>query len=606
MQIALGLAASLPIAIVAALLAIFAYEAWQFFREVSLWDFLTDTQWTPNFKTQNVGIAVIAGATLLISTIACLVALPLGLLAAIYLNEYAPRQVRRTLKPTLEALSGVPTIVYGYFALLFVTPFLDRFIDIAPFNALSAGLVTGILIVPIISSISEDALDNVPAPLRQGAYALGFTQRETIVRVVLPVAFPGIVAAFTLAASRAFGETMIASIAAGQSPQLTLNPLVPIESMTAFIVQVSLGDVPTGSFIFHTVFTVGGVLFLITLGLNVFGQWMVRRHARTMAGLDIPVLDSPTDGTDPLERQPTIAISSAADSQSFNLAFGWRKGVDRVFEGVALLGGLLGIVVFVLLLFSILGNGLPQLDWHFLTDFASRKPERSGIFAALVGSAWLLALTALFAFPVGIGAAIFLEEYVPTSFFSRLLEIKLANLAAVPSILYGLLGLALFGRVLSPVTGGRSVLSAGLVLAVIVLPLIIVSTRTSLRSVPDSQRQGGYAVGMTRLQVIRHIVLPKAFPGIVTGMLLSLSRAIGETAPLIAVGAVAFVSFVPSFSVQGLQSNFTSLPTQIFYWVSRPQAEFQAIAAAAIIVLGAIVLFTNIIAVLLRDAYKRR
>jgi len=605
MLIVLGLAASVPVAIVIALLVVFAHQAWQFFAEVSLWDFLTDTQWTPNFKSQNVGIAVIAVATLLIATIACLVALPVGLLAAIYLREYAPRQVRRVLKPTLEALAGVPTIVYGYFALRFVTPFLDRFVSLAPFNALSAGLVTGVLIVPVISSISEDALDNVPEQLRQGAYALGFTQRETILRVVLPVAFPGIIAAFTLAASRAFGETTISAIAAGQSPNLTLNPFVPIESMTAFIFQVSLGDVPTDSFIFHAIFTVGAVLFLITLSLNIFGHWMVRRHSRTMAGLDIPMLDSPNAREEGTKRQSAIAIVPLADPSSFNLAFRWRKSVDRLFEGLALLGSLLGIVVFGLLLFSILSNGLSQLDWQFLTNFASRKPEESGIFAALMGSAWLLVITAVFAFPIGIGAAIFLEEYVPTSFFSRLLEIKLTNLAAVPSILYGLLGLALFARGLQPITGGRSILSAGLVLAAIVLPLTIVSTRTSLRAVPSSQRQAGYAVGMTRLQVIRHIVLPKAFAGIATGLLLSLSRAIGATAPLIAVGAVAFVSFVPSFSIEGLQSDFTTLPTQIYYWVARPQEEFRAIAAAAIIVLGAIVLLINIIAVGLRDAYKK-
>ncbi len=254
------------------------FETVAFFQEVSLWKFLTDTAWTPLFANPQFGIFVLISATFLTSVIALMVALPLGLLAAIYLSEYASSGIRGWLKPALEILAGVPTVVFGYFALMVVSPFLKRFIpDLQGFNALSAGIVLGIAIIPMIASLSEDAIYAVPNSLRQGAYALGATKRETIIGVVIPAALSGIVASFVLAVSRAVGETMIVSIAAGQNPTLGLNPLVPVMTMTAYIVQVSMGDTPAGSLAYKTIFSVGMTLFLLTLALNIFSFWFVRR-----------------------------------------------------------------------------------------------------------------------------------------------------------------------------------------------------------------------------------------------------------------------------------------------------------------------------------------
>ncbi|MFN6517783.1 MAG: phosphate ABC transporter permease subunit PstC [Nostoc sp. CreGUA01] len=254
------------------------FETVEFFQEVPLWRFLTDTQWTPLFANKQFGVMVLISATLLTSVIAIAVALPLGLLAAICLSEYAPAKLRKWLKPALEILAGVPTVVFGYFALLTVTPFLQTFIPgMQGFNALSAGLVLGVSIVPLVASLSEDALYSVPRSLREGSYALGSTKRETITSVVLPAALSGIVASFILAISRAIGETMILTIAAGQNPQLGFNPLVPIQTMTAYIVQVSKGDTPAGSLAYKTIFSVGMTLFLMTLALNIFSYWFVRR-----------------------------------------------------------------------------------------------------------------------------------------------------------------------------------------------------------------------------------------------------------------------------------------------------------------------------------------
>ena len=271
-------AALISILTTAGIVGVLAFETYEFFTVVPLWDFLTDTQWTPLFSDKHFGIIVLLSATFLTSLGAMLVALPLGLLAAIYLAEYAPPRARRAIKPILEILAGIPTVVYGYFALLFITPILQTLIPgTAVFNGLSASIVMGIMILPLVSSMSEDAMAAVPRALREGGYALGATKFEVATKIVVPAAFSGIVAAFIIAVSRAIGETMIVAVAAGLSPNLTLNPLVPIETMTAYIVQVSLGDTPYGSLEYRTIFAVGSTLFVITLVLNVFSQWVLKK-----------------------------------------------------------------------------------------------------------------------------------------------------------------------------------------------------------------------------------------------------------------------------------------------------------------------------------------
>lgn len=253
-------------------------QAWGFFMEVPVWDFLRGTQWTPILKPRSYGVLPLVSGTLLVTTLAAIVAVPIGLATAIYLSEYAPDNLRRILKPVLEVLAGIPTIVYGYFALTFVTPLIQNVIpDMIVFNALSAGLVMGLMIIPMVSSLSEDAMLAVPRSLRQAAYALGATRLEVSLRVVVPAALSGIVAAVILGISRAIGETMLVTIAAGATPNMTWNPLESIQTMTAYIVQLSLGETPHGSLEYNTIFAVGLLLFAITLTMNVFGHWIVRR-----------------------------------------------------------------------------------------------------------------------------------------------------------------------------------------------------------------------------------------------------------------------------------------------------------------------------------------
>ncbi|NJN86279.1 MAG: phosphate ABC transporter permease PstA [Leptolyngbyaceae cyanobacterium SL_7_1] len=289
----------------------------------------------------------------------------------------------------------------------------------------------------------------------------------------------------------------------------------------------------------------------------------------------------------------------------FESSLPMRHRLDAAFASVVWMAVLIALVVLMSLLVDVAVDGLPRLSWDFLTSFPSRNPERAGILSALVGSVWLLGIVACIGLPVGIGAGIFLEEFARRSFLVNLIEINISNLAGIPSIIYGLLGLELFVRVLEPITGGRSVLAGGLTLSLLIMPIVIVATREALRAVPSSIREGGYALGGGRWQIVRRLVLPQAFSGILTGSILAMSRAIGETASLITIGALTFIAFLPALSPEGLRTPFTSLPIQTFNWVSRPQAGFHTNAAATIIVLMIVLLSMNATAIYLRDKFRQ-
>jgi len=278
MRVILFLCAALSVLVTTAIVYVLITESWPFFRQVPLIEFLTDTQWTPVFSEARYGILPLLTATLWASGIAMVVATPLGTVLAIYLSEFARPSVRETVKPILELLAAVPTVVFGYFALLFLTPLARQFIPgLSGFNLLIPGIVLGIMILPYIVSISEDAMRAVPSSLREGAFALGMTRWQTSLTVVVPAAFSGITAAYLLGLSRAVGETMVVAIAAGQNPNLTFDPREGAATITSYIVQMSLGDVPHGSLVYTTIFAAGLVLFLMTLSFNIIGFFLRRR-----------------------------------------------------------------------------------------------------------------------------------------------------------------------------------------------------------------------------------------------------------------------------------------------------------------------------------------
>jgi phosphate transport system permease protein len=295
-------------------------------------------------------------------------------------------------------------------------------------------------------------------------------------------------------------------------------------------------------------------------------------------------------------RHPDPTLTDAAE---YAPRVGRRRRTGAIFAGLCLAATVFGLFMLVVLLADLIGDGVGRLSWDFVRSFPSRFADRAGVLPALVGSAWILLLTAAIAFPLGVGTAIWLEEYAPNNRLRRIVQLNISNLAAVPSIVYGILGLAVFVRFFG---FGRSLLAGATTLALLILPVIIIAAQEAIRAVPASIRFGAYALGATRWQVTRRQVLPQAFPGILTGTILALSRAIGETAPLIVVGAVGYVAFLP----EGPLDQFTVLPIQIFDWIGRPQPQFHELAASAIVVLLAVLLSMNALAIVLRNRFHRK
>ena len=291
-------------------------------------------------------------------------------------------------------------------------------------------------------------------------------------------------------------------------------------------------------------------------------------------------------------------MTAASGSVDFDSRPRWRRFAGEVFLWACFTATSLAVILLAILLIDILRQGAGRLSVDFLTHFPSRFPERAGIKSALFGTMWVVGFTGLFSFPLGVGTAIYLEEYAPRNWLTRVIEINIGNLAGVPSIVYGVLGLAVFVRAMAL---GRSVLAGAATLALLILPIVIISAQEAIRAVPPSIREAGFGVGATKWQTLQHLVLPIAFPGILTGMILALSRAIGETAPLIMIGALTFIAFTPNTPLD----EFTVLPIQIFNWAARPQAGFHELAAAGIIVLLVALLSMNALAIVLRNRLRK-
>ena len=289
----------------------------------------------------------------------------------------------------------------------------------------------------------------------------------------------------------------------------------------------------------------------------------------------------------------------ALRADQWNPRMGRRRRYGAIFRYATIVSTALGLLVLVVLITDVVRRGAGEIDLHFLTSFPSRFPVKAGLRTALLGTFWMIAMTALISFPIGVGSAIYLEEYAPESRLKRFIQINIANLAGVPSVVYGLLGLGLFVRNLAL---GRSILAGSLTMSLLILPIIIVASREALRAVPVSLREGALALGASRWQMVRRTVLPAALPGVLTGTILALARAIGETAPLITIGALTYIAFDPN----GPMDLFTVLPIQIFNWVSLPQREFASLAAGGIVVLLVVLLLANLAAVVLRNRFERR
>ena len=540
--------------------------------------------------------------TLNTSLWALVFAIPIGLLSAIYLSEYARPRVRRIVKPVLEVLAGIPTVALGLFALTFISPevqdIFPSFIKTPPFAAGVAGLAIGLLIVPIIASISDDAMKAVPGGLREGAYALGATKLKVSTKVVFPAAISGIVASIVLALSRAVGETMIVLLAAGGTPNGTLDPGQSVLTMTAFIGVTATGRYPDRN-------------------------CQIRHDLRCRS----PAL--PVDPRDERRGDPArpplpggLRVSPRFPAVRLRAHPAWRARVPRRVlrrrcrspapRGQGGMGNLFFAVLLLAVGIALLGlaavilqsaiKGSPSFGIHLITDGPSTIfPEKAGFRPAIIGTLYLIGGVILLVVPLGVGAAVYLEEYADrTRWWNRLIELNIQNLAAVPSIIYGILGLAFIVR--GPLSLGFVIAAGSLTLALLVLPTVIIAGREAIRAVPPSIREGSLALGATQWQTIRRQVLPASIPGIATGVILALSRAIGEAAPLLLVGAATFVTFDP----QAFSGGYSAMPVQIFNYAQRPQEEFHVVAAAGVILMLIVLLAMNSFAIWLRNRYEQQ
>ena len=578
------------------------------FDEGSLKEFFLGDQWIATENDPKLGIIPLLKGTLLITVGAVAIGAPLGIGAALYLSEFARPRTRAAIKPVIEVLAGIPSIVFGFFAYLVIRKIFHEHFGADYFNAWGAIIPIAIMILPIIVSISDDAMKAVPRHLRDASSAMGATKWETSVRIVLPAASSGVIASVLLGVARAIGETMVVVLASGGIANNSLNPFEGIMPMTVAIAKSATGDVPPGPAA-EAAFAIGLVLFMITYCVNfVAGRVVIRIKAGET-------------GHRAKKTRLSKIFAKAIEYLRESLAHVSKHRVDRTGPngkltseqflkiryvkgrfGTVLTGACLAIAGAFLayLLYYIFSTGTSAINYQFLTGFPSFfRPSTAGIYPSLMGTIYLMLLTMLFAVPTGVGAAVYLTEIAPNRRSTRFLRSIIQNLAGVPSIVFGLVGYALFVSYF----GLRPNLLAGsMTLAFMSLPIIVVATEEALKAVPQSFREAALGMGATRWQVVRHHVIPNAIPGILTGSILALSRAIGETAPLLFLGA-AFSKTAPS----GVLDPFTALPLTIFYWTTQPEGKgFQELAGATIIVLLLILLSMNAIAIFIRQRASAR
>jgi len=599
---ALFAAASLSVIASALIIYTLASGTIRFFEyeEATFFEFITGTDWVPNGRNPSFGIWPLLSGTALIAVGSLMISIPLGVAAALHLGEFASPRSRRFLKPIVEVLSGIPSVVHGFFALLVISPFMQRTLDATYFNAASAIIVVAAMILPIIVSISDDAIRAVPREIKEAALGLGATRWEMATKVVLPSARSGIVAAVLLALARAVGETMAVTMAAGSVAALHFDPRLEVQTLTAYIAQVATGDIPPGPAT-DAGFAVGSALFVLTYSVNILAVGATRKRLGADRGKMASLLFQ-------IKVKLSMILERISGDIEYNLTQSnpfiptkydlFRRRKEKVSRFIVASSLFVGLAFLLILLQTILETGLAGIDLQFLTNFPSYRADQAGIGPTIWGSLWLITLTMLFALPAGVGAAVYLTELAPEGILNQFLRRTLQNLAAVPSIIFGLVGLYVFSRMFG---FGLSLLTGSLTLAMMVLPMIVVTTEEALLAVPKSFRDAALGVGATRWQAVRHHVLPNAVPGIATGAILSVARALGETAPILFVASL-FSKTAPT----GIMDGFLALPIQIFFWTRHPKEAFHDLAASTILVLLMLLLILNFIAIFIRNRAEAR
>ncbi len=577
--------------------------------EIGIPAFIFNEIWTPTSEIPQYGIYSLIIGTILVTIGAIAIAVPLGIGSAIFIAEVAPPKFREAIKPAIELLAGIPSVVYGFFGLVVLTNWLRISLDLSSGATWLAGsIILGIMALPTIVSVSEDAISSVPKDYRSASLALGATRWQTITGVLIPSALSGITAAIILGLGRAIGETMAVLMVTGNAaviPDPLYNILSPIRTLTATL-GIEMGEVAIGSTHYHALFGMALVLLLITLIVNLSATFILARIREGQTGSSrAPLLSH--DHRSKIKSTLLLVILVGLCLFSYQVAgipgiailaailalwyggsrFLSQQSKERIAFGVVTFATTLVLFALVAIIFDIVSNGLPAITWEFLTEGPRNLGREGGIFPAIVGTIYLVIGAIAIALPIGVGAAIYLNEYTLEGRLTRIIRAGNDLLNGTPSIVFGLFG---FAFLVIFVGLGVSLLAGQITLALMILPTIIRTSEEALKSVPDSLRHGSLALGATRWHTISRVVLPAAAPGILTGMILSIGRAAGETAPLLFTAVVFSKRYLPTSVFEPVMA----LPYHLFILATNvPGAETQKYGTALVL----LVLVTGIYAV---------
>jgi phosphate transport system permease protein len=591
------------------------------FVQIGLQDFLFGQQWNPTGIPPAYGIYPLIVGTLLVMAGAMVIAVPLGIASAIYISELAGDRLRTTIKPAVELLAGIPSVVYGFFGLVVLTNWIRISFDVPSGECWLAGsILLGIMALPTIVSVSEDAIKAVPREYREGSLAAGATRWQTISRVIVPSALSGISAAVILGIGRAIGETMAVLMVTGNAaviPDPIWNVLSPIRTLTGTL-GIETGEVPIGSLHYNALFGIAVVLLVITLVINLSATIILGHIQASQTGSSSK---KPYFSVDTRARVRKILLYSllglciilvtAAAGPLIGLGFlaaiagvillgrriSARTEQKIAFAGIYLAVGIV-LATLAIILLDIIVKGVPALSWEFITGYPADLGRSGGIFPAIVGTIYLVTGAILIALPIGIGATIYLSEYTREGKITKIIRAGVDLLNGTPSIVFGLFG---FAFLVIYVGFGVSLLTGWITLALMVLPTIIRTSEESLKSVPKSIREGSLALGASKWQTIRRVVLPPAIPGIITGTILSIGRAAGETAPILFTAVVFSTRFLP----ESIFEPVMALPYHLYILsTSVPGAKENAYGTALVLLVLVILFYGG--AILIRNHYHKK
>jgi phosphate transport system permease protein len=612
--------------IVVAFILLFLFrDGYSIFETVGVFNFLFGSTWAPAQVVPQYGISTLIIGTLLVTLGAMVFAVPLSLGCAIYISELAPPRIKSVLKPATELLAGIPSVVYGFFGMIVLSTFIRIAFNIPSGQTWLAGsILLGIMALPTIISVSEDAISSVPKEYREGSLATGATRWQTISRVIVPAALSGIAAAIILGIGRAIGETMAVIMVTGNTaiiPSPIWNVLSSVRTLTGTL-GIETGDVAVGSEHYHALFGVAVVLLIITLIINLSAV-AILSYLRDGRGagrakrswLHIPALSAIKERLLPYSRIGALVFTAL-----LFLAIGlwevslfvilvaaiWHYGRNRISRrhvemfafGLVVAAAVAVLAILAIILGYIIINGLPAISWEFLTQPPTDLGRSGGIFPAIVGTLYLVTGAILIALPLGVGAAVYLVEYTREGRITKLIRTGVDLLNGTPSIVFGLFGFAFLVLFLDV---GVSLLAGMITLALMVLPTVIRTTEESLKNIPQSLREGSLALGATQWQTIKNVVIPPAVPGIVTGAILSIGRAAGETAPIMFVAVVFSTRFLPTSLFQPVMA----LPYQLFILSTNVPGSSTNKYGTALVLLMLVVAFYAV-AILIRNHYAKK